>query len=92
MTSDFAVARFLVGAGGSEVAHKKRKQPNADKTNHHPAPRWITREVAQHLRASERSVANYRDKEGLPHIKINARKILYDPAEVEAWARKRGKF
>ena len=53
-------------------------------------PRWTTREVAQFLRASLRSIQTYRDSENLPHLRISARKFLYDPLEVAAWAKKRG--
>ena len=55
------------------------------------ADRWKTADVAQHLRASMRSVQNYRDYEGLPHLRINARKFLYVPSEVAAWARARSR-
>jgi len=54
-----------------------------------PPPRWTTRETSDHFRTTDRSIQNWRDKEGLPHLKINARKILYIPEEVDAWARKR---
>lgn len=79
----FGAGRF----GGRE----KTEEPTMPKQIFIPPPRWVTRETAQYLRASERSVQNYRDHEGLPHIRVSPRKILYDPKEVERWAKQRSR-
>ncbi len=51
--------------------------------------RWVTKEVAEHFRTTDRTILNWRNNAGLPCIRIIARKIVYDPHELEAWARQR---
>lgn len=47
-----------------------------------------TADVATHLRLSPRTIANYRASGRIPFIRINARTIRYDLAEVEKAIRK----
>jgi hypothetical protein len=42
-----------------------------------------SKELAQHLRVTTRTLANYRDKRLIPFWRLNARRILYRLSDVE---------
>jgi excisionase family DNA binding protein len=56
--------------------------------SHHPLGKkeWLigSRELADYLRVSTRTIAAYREKGLIPFWKVNARLIRYDLAAVEA--------
>jgi phage terminase Nu1 subunit (DNA packaging protein) len=55
-----------------------------------PLPqRLTTREVADFFRVSLRTVQNWRDEYGLPHVRLNPRVIRYDLGELMAWRQRK---
>jgi FixJ family two-component response regulator len=68
------------------VEHKRREaKPLSEILDGQPL---ITPQIAEYLQVSERTVANYR-AEGMPHIKITARRCLYRRSDVDKWLAKK---
>lgn len=67
---------------GEETRKTARPQPQIPQ-------RLTTREAADFFRVSLRTLQNWRDEHGLPHLTINPRVIRCDLGELMAWRQRK---
>jgi hypothetical protein len=49
---------------------------------------WAEHDAVTYLQTTPRALRDWRDKRGLPHLKLTAKTIRYRQADLDAWLEK----